>query len=81
MKTETLLAGLEKTYEEAKKKECEELHSALVTVITDQHATIQNILMVLELIKFQLLEAKYKEIMGTVKLTDIPPLAIKKKGE
>lgn len=74
MKTENLLAQFEKTYEEARKAECQELHDALVIVITDQHASIQNILMVLELIKFELLEAKYREVMGVVKLTDKPPL-------
>lgn len=78
-KKEDLLQGFEKAYEQAKAKEVEELHNAFVGVMNEQKASIQNTLYVLELIKFELLEAKYKEIMGVVKLTDKPPVAPIKK--
>ena len=78
-KKEALLAGFEKAYEEARAKEAEELHNALVEVIQEQKASIPNTLFVLDLIRHELMEAKYKEVMGVVKLTDKPP--IKKTGE
>ena len=73
-KKEALFASLEKAYEEARNQEAEELHNALVEVIQEQKASIQNCLFVLDLIRFELMEAKYKEIMGVVKLTDKPPV-------
>jgi hypothetical protein len=73
-KREDLLISFEKAYEQARAKEAEELHNAIVEVVQEQKASIQNTLFVLELIKLELLEAKYKEIMGTVKLTDKPPI-------
>lgn len=73
-KKEALFASLEKAYEDARAKEAEELHNALVAVITEHKASMQNTLFVLDIIRFELLEAKYKEIMGVVKLTDKPPL-------
>ena len=78
-KREDLFASLEKAYEEARQKEGEELHNALVGVITEQKASIQNILFVLDIIRFELMEAKYKELMGVVKLSDKPPLKVKEK--
>lgn len=78
-KKEALFASLEKAYEQARVAEAEELHNSLVEVIQEQKASIQNSLFVLELIKMELLQAKYKEIMGVVKLTDKPP--VKKIGE
>ena len=74
-KKEDLFASLEKAYNEARAKEAEDLHNAIVGVIQEEKASIQNTLFALELIKLELLEAKYKEIMGVVKLTDKPPLA------
>jgi len=71
---EALFASLEKAYDEARKKEAEELHNALVEVIQEQKASIPNTLFVLDLIKHELMQAKYKEIMGTVKLTEKPPI-------
>ncbi|GAI07426.1 unnamed protein product, partial [marine sediment metagenome] len=65
---------LERTYEQARLKEQEELHNAIVEVISEQRASIPNTLFVLDIIRFELLEAKYKEIMGVVKLTDKPPI-------
>jgi len=73
-KKEKLFATLEKAYEEAREKEAEELHNALVGVIHEQKASVYNTLFVLDLIRFELMEAKYKEIMGVVKLTDKPPI-------
>ncbi len=73
-KKEALFAGLEKAYEEARAKECEELHNALVEVIHEYKASVYNTLFVLDLIRFELMEAKYKEIMGVIKLTDKPPI-------
>jgi len=75
-KKEDLLAGFEKAYESARKKEAEELHNAIAGIIGEHKASIQNCLFVLELIKFELLRAKYEELMGTVKLTDKPPLPV-----
>lgn len=79
VKKEALFASLEKAYEDARVKEAEELHNALVEIIQEQKASIPNTLFVLELIKHELLQAKYKEVMGVVKLTD--KLPIKKMGE
>lgn len=73
-KKEALFASLEKAYEEARNKEAEELHNAIVGVMQEQKASIQNSLFVLDLIRFELMEAKYKEIMGVVKLSDKPPV-------
>lgn len=73
-KKEALFASLEKAYEEARKKEAEELHNALVEVIQEQKASVPNSLFVLDLIRHELMQAKYKEIMGVVKLTDKPPI-------
>ena len=61
---EKIVKKLEKAYSEEKDKECEELHNALADVISTKKATIQNTLYVLELIKFELLRAKYEQIMG-----------------
>jgi len=73
-KKDALFASLEKAYEEARTKEAEELHNALVEVIHEHKASMQNTLFVLDIIRFELMEAKYKEIMGVVKLTDKPPI-------
>ena len=80
-KKEKLFASLEKAYEDARKQEAEELHNALVLVIQEQKASIQNALFVLDLIRFELMEAKYKEIMGIVKLTSKPPVKKIEKGK
>ena len=73
-KKEALFASLEKAYEEARQKEAEELHNAIVEVIQEQKASVPNSLFVLDLIRHELMEAKYKEIMGVVKLTEKPPV-------
>lgn len=73
-KTESLLASLEKTYAEAKAKEINELHNALVDTMNEHKPSPENALYVLDVIRFEIMEAKYKEIMGVVKLTDKLPL-------
>ena len=80
-KKDKLFATLEKAYEEAREKESEELHNALVEVIHEQKASVYNTLFVLDLIRFELMEAKYKEIMGVVKLTNKPPIKKTEKAE
>jgi len=74
MKLDSFVKKLEKAYEEEKAKEVEELHNDLVAVIQEHKASIQNILLALDIIKFELMQAKYKEILGVVKLTDKPPV-------
>ena len=73
-KKEALFASLEKAYETSREKESEELHNALIEVIHEQKASVYNTLFVLDIIRFELMTAKYKEIMGVVKLTDKPPI-------
>ena len=80
-KRDAIFAGLEKAYEKARAQEAEELHNAIVDVISEHKASIPNALYVLDVIRFQLMQAKYKEIMGTVKLTEKPPLKKKDKEE
>ena len=81
MKVENLVKGFEKVYHDEKQKECEELHNALVEVVQEHKASVQNALFVLDLIRFELMEAKYKEVMGVVKLTDKPPIGPIKEKE
>lgn len=71
---EVLVGKIEKAYKEAKEKEAEELHNALVGVLMEHKASLENEIFVLDLIRFELMEAKYKEIMGVVKLGENPPL-------
>jgi len=80
-KKEDLLAGFEKAYENARAKEAEALHNALVEVIHEQKASLQNTLFVLDLIRHELMDAKYKEVMGVVKLGEKLPVAPIKKEE
>lgn len=77
-KRDDLLATFENNYEAAKTKESEELHNAIGVVLQEHRASLQNVLFVLELVKFELLRAKYEEIMGTVKLSNKIPLPIMK---
>ena len=71
-----LLAKVKKAYEEARAVEAEELHNAIVELIDEHKPSLENALFVLDIIRFSLMEAKYKEIMGFVKLTDKPPLKV-----
>lgn len=61
---------LEEAYQAEKNKEAEELHNALAEVIAEKKATIQNTLYVLQILQFELLRAKYEQIMGRV---EVPP--------
>ena len=79
MKRENLIRKIEKAYEEEKANEVEELHNDLVAIIQEHKSSIQNVLFAMDIIKFELMEAKYKEIMGIVKLTDKPPITSTKK--
>ena len=81
MKLDSFVKKLEKTYEEEKANEVEELHNDLVGVIQEHKASIQNALFALDIVRFELMEAKYKEIMGTVKLTDKLPIKKTQAGE
>lgn len=69
-----IISALEKTYAAERAKDAEELHNALVEVIHSQNAAIYDTLFVLDLIRFELMQAKYREIMGVVKLTEKPPV-------
>jgi len=65
---------LAKEYEEARADEGEELHNAIVELITEHNVPIEKAIGALSVVLFQLQMAKYKEIMGVVKLTEKPPL-------
>ncbi|MEA4879691.1 hypothetical protein SDC9_35254 [bioreactor metagenome] len=65
MKTKDLLEQFEKTYREEKQKEAEELHNALVAVLSEHKAEIQTVLYVLEIVKFELLEDKFKQLFAS----------------
>jgi len=69
-----ILEELEKSYAKVRAGDAEDLHNALVEVIHEHNAAIYDALFVLDLIRFELMQAKYKEIMGVVKLTDKPPI-------
>jgi len=62
---ETRFKELEKEYNEEKAKECEALHNDIADVIAKHKATVQNVLFVLEMVRFELLRAKYEQLMGS----------------
>ncbi len=64
MKTKDLLEQFEKTYREEKQKEAEELHNALVAVLSEHKAEIQTVLYVLDMVRFELLEDKFKQLFA-----------------
>lgn len=68
------LKVLEAAYTKGRAKDAEILHNALVEVIHEHNAAIYDILFVLDLIRFELMSAKYKEVMGVVKLTEKVPI-------
>jgi len=53
---------LEEAYKEEKDKETEELHNAIVDLITSKKVTVQNAVFVLDMIKYELLKAKHEEL-------------------
>ena len=62
MKTNELMGQFENTYRQEKQKEAENLHNALVTVLSEQKAEVQTVLYVLDIIRFELLEDKFKQL-------------------
>ena len=62
MKTNELLEQFENTYRQEKQKEAENLHNALVAVLSEHKAEIQTVLYVLDMVKFELLEDKFKQL-------------------
>ena len=64
MKTNELLEQFENTYRQEKQKEAENLHNALVAVLSEHKAEIQTVLYVLDMIRFELLEDKFKQIFA-----------------
>ena len=65
MKTKDLFEQFEKTYRQEKQKEAEELHNALVAVLSEQKAELQTVLYVLEMMRFELLEDRYKQLFAS----------------
>lgn len=65
MKTKDLLDQFEKAYREEKQKEAESLHNAIAVILTEQKAEIQTVLYVLEMVKFELLEERYRALFST----------------
>ena len=65
MKTKDLFEQFEKTYRLEKQKEAEDLHNALVAVLSEHKAELQTILYVLEMMRFELLEDRFKQLFAT----------------
>jgi len=64
------LKQLEDSYNAKKLDECADLHNAIVRLMSEHNATIQNALYVVEIIAFELKFAKLNEINGNVKLVE-----------
>lgn len=64
MKTKDLMEQFEKTYRDEKQKEAEALHNAVAELLSEQKAEIQTVLYVLEMIRFELLEERYRSIFA-----------------
>ena len=65
MKTKDLFDQFEKTYRQEKQKEAEDLHNALVAVLGEHKAELQTVLYVLEMVRFELLEDRFKQLFAT----------------
>ena len=63
---ESQLKKLEEEYNIEKNKECEELHNAIADILAEKKTTVQNALYVIKLIEFELLRARYEQLMGHV---------------
>ena len=61
--TEQILEKLEQDYAEEKNRECMELYNAMVDLLVEHKASIQNTLFVLKMIEFSYLRAKYMELI------------------
>jgi len=64
VRTKDLLEQFEKTYREEKQKEAEELHNALVAVLSEHKAEIQTVLYILDMVRFELLEDKFRQLFA-----------------
>ena len=64
MKLDRFIQKLEGDYAEEKAREAEDLHNAVAQVIADHKAEIQTVLYVLELVKFEVLQEKYKQLFA-----------------
>jgi hypothetical protein len=60
---EKVLRELEKTYQQLKDQECEELHNKFVDVLNQLKPALQNALFVCDLVKFELLSEKFNVIL------------------
>lgn len=74
-----MMEVLQEAYTKERAQDANALHNALVEVIHEHKAAVYDTLFVLDLIRFELMQAKYREIMGVVKLTETPPLKRQKK--
>lgn len=72
-KTKDLILSFEKAYNRAREQEQEELHNAIVDVLHQHSASIANALLVLELLKFELLNSKHQQVLKAAKLSSSPP--------
>lgn len=77
MKADDLIKKFEKQYEEEKKKEGEELHNRLGGVLDELRPEIQTALYVLDIIKFELLTERYKQLFEGLKPEGPKPGTIK----
>jgi len=67
MDIKTLVKKFEEDFQKQKKEETEELYNAIVDVINNKGATIQNILTAVELVKFSVITEKLKQIHNELK--------------
>lgn len=74
-----MMEVLQKAYTKERAEDANALHNAIVEVVHEHKAAVYDTLFVLDLIRFELMQAKYREIMGVVKLTETPPLKRPKK--
>ncbi len=77
MKKKDLILSFEQAYNRAREQEQEELHNAIVDVLHEHKASVANTLLVLELLKFELLNSKYQHVLQDAKLSSSPPGNIK----
>lgn len=66
---------LEEEYAVQKKRETENLHNTLAEAIAEQKPSIETLLFVLEMLKFEALQGKYNQLF--VNLSDRPPTELK----
>ena len=64
VKLADLVTKMEKEYREEKKVEAEKIHNDVAAVIQGYNADTQTILFVLEMIKYEVIDSKAKELFG-----------------